>query len=176
MLELRGVAMAYGRNTLFSGVRADVSPGQCLVVTGANGAGKSTLLKIIAGLLRPEEGTVTYGGRRGYRRPRRAALRRADGPGEPWPFSPACAACPTPRTRRCWRKSAWPGGAVNDLVSAYSSGMRQRLKLAVSRLGDPALLLWDEPTATLDEAGRARAGDILARHCQRRWTCCSRHE
>ena len=51
------------------------------------------------------------------------------------------------------------------MVSAYSSGMRQRLKLAVSRIGDPPLLLWDEPTATLDEAGKARAGDILARHC-----------
>ncbi len=165
VLELRGIAMAYGRNTLFSGVRADVPPGQCLVVTGANGAGKSTLLKIIAGLLRPEEGTVTFGGRRGYAAPdvqlygELTALENlaffarlrgvSDAPNEALLAEVGLA-------RRRGR----------DLVSAYSSGMRQRLKLAVSRLGDPPLLLWDEPTATLDEAGRARVGDVLARHQQ----------
>ena len=163
VLELRGVTMAYGRNTLFAGVRAAVPPGQCLVVTGANGAGKSTLLKIIAGLLRPEEGTVTFEGARGYAAPdvqlygELTALENltffarlrgvSDAPNEALLAEVGLA------RRR--------GG---DLVSAYSSGMRQRLKLAVSRLGDPPLLLWDEPTATLDEAGRARVGDILARH------------
>lgn len=69
LLRLKGVTMAYGRRALFSNVEAEVSPGQCLVVTGANGAGKSTLLRIIAGLLRPEEGRIEFTGRKGYAAP-----------------------------------------------------------------------------------------------------------
>ena len=59
-----------------------------------------------------------------------------------------------------------PRGRGGDLVGAYSSGMRQRLKLAVSLLGDPPLLIWDEPTLALDEAGGKIVEEILDRHRQ----------
>jgi len=163
-LELRAITMAYGRRTLFSGVQANVMPGRCLVVTGANGAGKSTLLKIIAGLLRPEAGTVAFEGERGYAAPdvqlygELTAL-------ENLAFFARLRGVPMASNEALLGEVGLARGRGRDLVSAYSSGMRQRLKLAVSRIGDPPLLLWDEPTATLDEAGKARAGDILARHC-----------
>ena len=163
-LELREISMAYGRRTLFADVQADVSPGRCLVVTGANGAGKSTLLKIIAGLLRPETGTVAFEGSRGYAAPdvqlygELTAL-------ENLAFFARLRGVPVGSNEALLGEVGLARGRGRDLVSLYSSGMRQRLKLAVSRIGDPPLLLWDEPTATLDEAGKARAGDILARHC-----------
>jgi ABC-type multidrug transport system ATPase subunit len=56
-----------------------------------------------------------------------------------------------------------PRARGTDFVSTYSSGMRQRLKLAVSLLGAPPLLVWDEPTATLDTGGKHLADEILAR-------------
>ena len=59
----------YGPRVLFEGVCAQAGPGEALVVTGANGAGKSTLLKIIAGLARPEEGTVRREDDFGYAAP-----------------------------------------------------------------------------------------------------------
>ena len=136
--------MAYGRRALFSEVFAEVAPGQCLVISGANGAGKSTLLRIIAGLLRPESGQVEFNGSRGYLAFFARLRGLASGDGE------------------LLQQVGLPPARGRDLVSAYSSGMRQRLKLAVSLLGDPPLLLWDEPTATLDSAGRSLADALLA--------------
>ncbi len=163
VLELHGITMAYGRRTLFSGVQADVPPGRCLVVTGANGAGKSTLLKIIAGLLRPEEGTISFEGARGYAAPDVQLYGELTGL-ENLAFFARLRGVPEAPSESLLAEVGLASGRGRDLVSAYSSGMRQRLKLAVSRIGDPPLLLWDEPTATLDGAGKARADDILARH------------
>ena len=155
--------MAYGRRTLFSDVSAEVAPGRCLVVTGANGSGKSTLLRIAAGLLRPEEGTVAFDGARGYAAPDVQLYGELTGDENLAFFGRLRGVLDVP-SQELLAQVGLARARGRDLVAAYSSGMRQRLKLAVSLLGDPPLLLWDEPTATLDEAGRARAGEILARH------------
>lgn len=163
-LRLRSLGMAYGPRTLFSGLEVDVPPGKCLVVSGANGAGKSTLLQILAGLVRPESGRVEFAGACGYAAPDVQLYGELTG-AENLNF--------LARLRGCaWENSLLDQvglvrGRGGDLVSAYSSGMRQRLKLAASLLGDPPLLLWDEPTATLDESGKARADEILVRHLAR---------
>ena len=163
VLRLRSITMAYGRRALFSDVDADVLPGQCLVVTGANGAGKSTLLRIIAGLLRPEAGQVEFDGRRGYAAPDVNLYGELTGDENLAFFARLLGISAPPNAERL-AEVGLPRARGQDLVSAYSSGMRQRLKLAVSRLGDPALLLWDEPTATLDTAGKDLADAILNRH------------
>ena len=149
--------MAYGRRALFSGVDADIAPGQCLVVTGANGAGKSTLLKIIAGLLRPESGTVEFAGRRGCAAPDIQLYGELTGD-ENVAFFARLLGVSQEAASTLLTQVGLPPARGRDLVSAYSSGMRQRLKLAVSLIGDPPLLLWDEPTATLDTAGREHGG------------------
>jgi len=163
VLKLRGLSMAYGRRVLFAGVDADVSPGQCLAVTGANGAGKSTLLKIIAGLLRPEAGTVEFAGRQGCAAPDIQLYGELTGT-ENLAFFARLLGVSTEAAPSLLSRVGLPPARGRDLVSAYSSGMRQRLKLAVSLLGDPPLLLWDEPTATLDSAGREIVNELLARH------------
>lgn len=155
--------MAYGRRALFSNVEADVLPGQCLAVTGANGAGKSTLLRIIAGLLRPEEGMVAFEGRRGYAAPDVHLYGELTGDENLAFFARLLGVSAEANAERL-AEVGLPHSRGWDFVSAYSSGMRQRLKLACSRLGDPPLLLWDEPTATLDVAGKGLIDAILANH------------
>jgi len=155
--------MAYGRNMLFNEIKAEVQPGQCLVVTGANGAGKSSLLKIIAGLLRPESGTVEFVGHRGWASPDVHLYGELTGE-ENIAFFARLLGTSLEGSAALFAKVGLPRGRGRDLVSAYSSGMRQRLKLAVSLLGSPRLLIWDEPTATLDAAGKAAAGEILSHH------------
>lgn len=158
--------MAYGRRELFSQVTAEVAPGQCLVVSGANGAGKSTLLKIIAGLLRPETGRVEFGGSRGYAAPDVQLYGELTGAENLAFFARlrgiANHSANNKESEGLLRQVGLPAARGRDFVSAYSSGMRQRLKLAVSLLGDPPLLIWDEPTATLDSAGRAITDALLA--------------
>lgn len=163
VLHLRGVTMAYGRRILFSEVAADVPPGCCLVVTGANGAGKSTLLKIITGLLRPESGTVSFDGLRGYAAPD-VHLYGELTARENLAFFARLRGVSATGHEALLASVGLPWKRGSDPVAAYSSGMRQRLKLAVSRIGDPPLLLWDEPTATLDESGKARADALLMEH------------
>jgi len=154
--------MAYGRRVLFSELSAEVAPGQCLVVTGANGAGKSTLLKIIAGLTRPETGTVDFADPFGYAAPDVHLYGELTGR-ENLAFLARLRGVPAD-TDSLLRSVGLPPKRGGDLVSAYSSGMRQRLKLASSLLGEPPLLLWDEPTATLDASGRASADELITKH------------
>ena len=160
-LRLHELTMVYGRRTLFAGVSAEVSPGRCLVVSGANGSGKSTLLKIVAGLTRPEAGQVEFNGLRGYAAPDVQLYGELTG-SENLQFFARLRGLADLDDAALLKQVGLPASRGRDFVSAYSSGMRQRLKLAVSLLGDPPLLIWDEPTATLDAAGRALTDALLA--------------
>ena len=160
-LRLHDLSMAYGRRALFSGVSAEVLPGQCLVIAGANGSGKSTLLKIIAGLLRPEGGQVEFDGARGYAAPDVQLYGELTAT-ENLAFFARLRGLPPGDSAPLLKQVGLPAARGRDLMSAYSSGMRQRLKLAVSLLGDPPLLIWDEPTLALDSAGRSIADALLS--------------
>ena len=159
-LRLHDLTTGYGRRALFSGVSAEVRPGQCLVVAGPNGSGKSTLLKIIAGLLRPEAGHVELPGVCGYAAPDVQLYGELTGD-ENLQFFARLRGLQFDDTAAQLKQVGLPAARGRDLVSAYSSGMRQRLKLAVSLLGDPPLLVWDEPTLALDSAGQAVADALL---------------
>ena len=161
-LSVSGVGMAYGPRALFADVTVSLVAGETLLVTGRNGTGKSTLLKIIAGLLRPEEGTIRRVGVCGYAAPDMnlyAELTAA----ENLAFFAGLRGV-LPHASDLLDRVGLPSRRAADLVGTYSSGMRQRLKLALSLLGDPALLVWDEPTLALDAAGGACVEEILQRH------------
>ena len=161
-LVLDGVAMAYGPRVLFSGVCVSVAPGEALAVTGANGSGKSTLLKIVAGLLRPEEGTVRHDGTLGYAAPDVNLYPELTGR-ENLAFFCGLRGLPDEAEGLLMRVGL-SRRRGSGLVGTYSSGMRQRLKLAISLIGSPPLLVWDEPTLALDAAGGDCVEEILDRH------------
>jgi ABC-2 type transport system ATP-binding protein len=148
----------------------DVDPGRVTGFLGPNGAGKTTTLRMLLGLVTPTSGTATIGGRRyaDIRQPTRvigAALEAAS-------FHPGRSA------RNHLRVMALPAGiddrrvdellelvglgsAAGRRVGGFSLGMRQRLALAGTLLGNPPVLLLDEPANGLDPEGIAWLRGLL---------------
>jgi len=139
-----------------------------VAVTGRNGSGKSTLLKIFAGLLRPSSGRVEISSGGAARPPDRC--RRLVGWSSPEveffdELSGAenlhllARAAGLPCREEDVRARLSQLGlqrAASRRIAEYSSGMKQRVRLAFSLLADPPILLWDEPFSNLDEDGTAR--------------------
>jgi heme exporter protein A len=162
VIEWRDVGKQFGRRRLFSGISGALEPGRSLVVTGPNGSGKSTFLRLLAGLARPDAGVVL----------------RPDPPFSIGYASPDLATYGelTGRENLEFFRNIRGGGvdsaslldrfglskAANRAVAHYSSGMRQRLKLAVAIAHEPDALLLDEPTLALDADGIALVDAIVA--------------
>ena len=172
-LVAENVSMRFGPRRLFSGLTVEVGPGAPLAVVGPNGSGKSTLLRLFAGLLVPTGGAVRLllDGRAvppeehpravGFVAPA-LQLYEPLTARENLAFLAAARRLPDAPARVA-RALARVGldGRADDAVGAFSTGMRQRLRLASALLHDPAVLLLDEPGATLDAAGRALVESLL---------------
>jgi len=172
-LTADGLAMRYGRRVLFRDLSFEVAPGAPLAITGRNGSGKSTLLKIIAGVLEPVNGTVrlVYEGKE----VKDEKLPHCVGFVAPYlhlyaPFSARENLAFLAQARRLLDGKRRIDEVLHqvglferaeDHLSTYSTGMRQRLRIAAALLHDPPLLLLDEPSATLDESGRELAESII---------------
>ncbi|WP_347330360.1 ABC transporter ATP-binding protein [Marinimicrobium locisalis] len=157
-VEIQNVSQRYGRMTVLENLNLNLGEGEVLGLFGHNGAGKTTSMKLILGLLNPTEGQVSVLGRK----PNDAAVRRQLGylP-ENVTFYPQLSGRET--LRHFARLKGAPAQQVDELleqvglasaagrrVKTYSKGMRQRLGLAQALLGEPRLLLLDEPTVGLD--------------------------
>jgi heme exporter protein A len=154
------------------------SPG-AVAVTGPNGCGKSTLLRIVAGLLRPSSGTSTVqvGGRDHGPADRRPVLGLASPElsfyeeftaEENLVFAAEARGLGSPvRAAAAALDRVGLGTRSADRVASFSSGMKQRLRLAFALLHEPAILLLDEPGSHLDESGREVVRDVVARHAAR---------
>jgi len=175
-IEARHVGRAYGRREVLKDLNFRAESGELWAVLGPNGSGKSTLLKILSGLLRPTRGqtVLCVDGREMKGPERRVAL------GQVSPDISAyeeltglenlefCARLRgLPRDRNSLMEQLRAVGleeAADRAAREYSSGMRQRLKLAMAVQHHPALLILDEPTALLDEEGRGRVHAVVSGH------------
>ena len=155
----------YGEHTALDGVDLAVIEGHVYGLVGPNGAGKTTLLALLAGLRRPSAGRV----RLGVPRERLAVL--PDTPQfDPWLTGREVVALALGLTA-----PGAPPGRIDEVladaglteaagrrVGGYSRGMLQRLGLAATVVGEPGLLLLDEPASALDPAGRREVLDLIA--------------
>src|SRR6266545_4044679 len=156
---VRGLSKDFGRIPAVRELSFEIPGGQVTGFLGPNGAGKTTTLRMVLGLVRPTAGTALIDGRRyaDLPHPRRAvgAVLEATG------FHPGR------RGREHLRILAQATGVPRSRVDAdrrvggYSLGMRQRLGLAAALLGDPRVLVLDEPGNGLDPAGMAWLRGLL---------------
>ena len=168
LIALRELTKRYpGGIIALDGLTLDLEPG-IIGLVGANGAGKSTMLKILLGLLPPTSGTASVMNldvvRRGIE------IRQFVGYMPEYDCLPPDMSA-TDFVSHMARMSGLPGGAARErtaevlrhvglyeeryrAIGGYSTGMKQRVKLAQALVHDPRLLLLDEPTNGLDPAGR----------------------
>jgi len=151
-LTASGVVKAFGGRRVLDGIDLAVRPGEVVGLVGENGAGKTTLLRICAGLTAPDAGSVQVGGRVGYcpQEPGLLDLLTAD---EHLVYFGAALgldrAAAVAAGRRVLEEFGYPV-ADRKVTRRLSGGTRQKLNLALALLGDPAVLLLDEPYQGFD--------------------------
>src|SRR6266567_2050439 len=169
-VEVRGLMKTFGRVTAVAGLSFTAPAGKVTGFLGPNGSGKTTTFRAVLGLVRPSAGEALIGGvpYRRLTRPRRCvgALLEATG------FHPGrrardhlrvlAAACDLPDRRVDEVLGQVDlASSAHRRVREFSLGMRQRLGLAAALLGDPQVLLLDEPANGLDPAGIAWLRGLL---------------
>ncbi len=161
LLAAREVGRRFGRRTALAPTTLEVRAGEAVALVGPNGAGKSTLLSILAGALPPSAGGVVRRARSvGWAPQRPAHYGRLTARENVELFaSLAGAASPRSDALRLLEIVELDDDAP---AAELSAGNQQRLNLALALLGEPDVLLLDEPTAALDQAGRARLCEIAA--------------
>ncbi|UXY32879.1 ABC transporter ATP-binding protein [Streptomyces sp. HUAS TT20] len=160
----------YGAVTAVDRLTFEVEPGVVTGFLGPNGAGKTTTLRMLLGLVTPTAGHVLIDGRRyaELSEPRRAvgAVLEATGfhPGrsgrDHLRILARAASIPRPRVEEVLERVGLTD-AADRRVGGYSLGMRQRLGLASALLGNPGVLVLDEPANGLDPAGMAELRELL---------------
>jgi ABC-2 type transport system ATP-binding protein len=169
-IEVSHLTKTFGQVRAVDDLSFTVRPGRVTGFLGPNGAGKTTTLRMLLGLVSPTAGSATIGGRRYSEldRPMRtvgAALEAADfHPGRTAldhlrVYAPH-AGVPDSRAAEVLDLVGL-GAAARRRVGGFSLGMRQRLALATTLLGDPPVLLLDEPANGLDPEGIRWLRDLL---------------
>jgi ABC-type Na+ transport system ATPase subunit NatA len=176
-IEGLGLSKSFSGPPLFSEVSFALERG-VLAVIGPNGTGKTTLLKILAGLLRPTAGTVRVerDGRDLSTEERRSGIGWSGPDLFFYPeltaeenlafFCRAAGFAPDPRDLR-GRLDAVGLGSARGPVEHFSTGMKQRLRIAFAFLLEPAVLLLDEPLSGLDAQGRDAVARFVADAAER---------
>jgi ABC-2 type transport system ATP-binding protein len=174
-ISVQGLEKSYGELEVLRGVDFEVSPGSVFALLGSNGAGKTTLVNILATLLRADAGTAAVNGFDVATQP--AQVRAS------FSLTGQFAAVDEVLSGRenlvliARLRHLADAGAIADglldrfsladaggrLVSEYSGGMRRRLDIAMSLIGDPPVIFLDEPTTGLDPEARLEVWDTVKR-------------
>ncbi len=175
---IAGLTKSYGDHEVLRGVDFEVATGSIFALLGSNGAGKTTLVKIMATLLKPDSGTATV---HGYDVATQAAEVR-----ESISLTGQFAAVDEILTGRenlvlvaKLRRVKDPGWVADELLArfsltdaggrraaTYSGGMRRRLDIAMSLIGNPPVIFLDEPTTGLDPQARIEVWQTVRKLAQ----------
>jgi zinc transport system ATP-binding protein len=185
VIEVRSLSFAYGRVPTLSGIDLQVEDGEFLGIVGPNAGGKSTLLKLILGLLEPQSGSLRVLGRSPYR------ASRLLGYVPQYPSFPRDFPITVEQVVQLGRlglgqgdsrwRALWPGRGsrgdrdavrqaldeveAGDLarrqIGSLSGGQLQRVLLARALVGEPRILILDEPTANIDQRLEGEIFDLL---------------
>jgi ABC-type multidrug transport system ATPase subunit len=159
LIRAFAVARSYGDVEALAPTDVELVAGETVALVGPNGAGKSTLLALLAGAIEPTEGTVETHVRVGWVPQRPAHYARLSARENLELFA---------RLERVGN----PRASADDLIERFSLpndrpsgdlsvGNRQRLNVALALLGEPRVLLLDEPTAALDPGQRRRVWEVV---------------
>jgi ABC-2 type transport system ATP-binding protein len=172
-IQVHGLQKSYKKLQVLKGVDFDVARGSIFALLGSNGAGKTTIVRILTTLLKPDDGTMRVNGFDVLSQP--AQVR------ESISLTGQFAAVDEILTGREnlimiaeLRHVKSVGKVADDLlerfgladaagrrVSTYSGGMRRRLDIAMSLIGNPRIIFLDEPTAGLDPEGRIEVWEVI---------------
>ena len=173
MIETRGLRKSFGNHTVLDGIDMNVASGTIFALLGSNGAGKTTIVRILTTLLKPDDGTASVNGFDVLSQPARVR--------ESISLTGQFAAVDEILTGREnlimiaeLRHVKRAGKVADDLlarfgladaagrrVSTYSGGMRRRLDIAMSLIGDSRIIFLDEPTTGLDPEGRLEVWQVI---------------
>lgn len=177
MIRVQGVTKRYGQFTAVDDVSFECQPGRVTGFLGPNGAGKSTTMRVMVGLTPPSAGEVTIGGHRypDIPNPGRhvgvlldASAQHAGRTGrEVLLLGAKTMGLPTSRVDEMLELVSLTASESKRRVRDYSLGMRQRLGIAHALLGDPSVLILDEPANGLDPAGIRWMRGLLDSYAER---------
>lgn len=167
LVRADGLARRFGSRWAVRDVSLDVHEGETLALVGPNGAGKSTLLALLARALEPSAGSVEGGGEAGYV-PQRPSIYPKLTPRENVRLFARLAGLADPAAEADAVLARAGVESADERSATLSVGQRQRVNVAIGLLGDPALVLLDEPTASLDPRQRALLWRLLREITDRR--------
>ena len=172
-IQVHGLHKSYGKLQVLKGVDFDVAKGSIFALLGSNGAGKTTVVRILSTLLKPDDGSARVDGFDVLSQPARVR--------ESISLTGQFAAVDEILTGREnlimiaeLRHVKGPGTVADELldrfglgeaggrrVGTYSGGMRRRLDIAMSLIGNPRIIFLDEPTNGLDPEGRIEVWQVV---------------
>ena len=183
-LQAKGISLSYDGRAILAGIHLETRPGELIGLIGPNGAGKTSLLKILANLMAADQGTVTLDNKPLSDWPLKSLARQmgylAQGAPAHWPLTvQRLVELGRLPHLESWQRSGKQDFALvdkamqqtevqhlaNRTVNTLSGGERLRVLLARILAAEPAMILADEPTASLDPYHQLHTMEILREHC-----------
>lgn len=157
IIEINGLTKSYGDKTVLNGLDFVVEKGETFALLGINGAGKTTTLECLEGLRSYDDGTITINGKMGIQ------LQSSTLPENirPWEAINLFSKWNSDKTSPSSWKALGLDAFEKKQYRELSTGQKRRLHLAIALIGNPDIIVLDEPTAGLDVEGRVELHEII---------------